>query len=375
MFEFTRSSKSRASWIFVFTLVFVGSTTFAVAAPPLAPRIENAYAEASNKATVIFYGKVPVVGDLPTTFTAISTPDSKSGSITQLGEGGRGVITVEGLKASTSYTFVVQAKNSDGTSQSFESNSVTTLAAGLVSTFGPITSTSTGFTTQVSNFNASFTYSIKSSRGNASIAPYDGSIVVENIGNPGELATITVTTSRTGYDSASSTLSAKSRSSTEPSKLTVKTSPTITRSGNQIECATGVYEFLRNGKYPEVPNLASATFILEIANINQSIFSSDDFLVSPRFLFPEFTNRINGSGTLQSVKWDISSLAVKSPLRCLIFATQEGASISASTPIISDVVKTSSRPLRKVINCKKGTVLRKVTGTDPKCPRGYVLVP
>ena len=359
----------------VISAFMAGSSVSAIAAPPLEPSIESAYAEASNKVTVIFYGKVPTVGDLPTIYTAVSTPETKSASTSSLGEGGRGVITIDGLKPSTSYTFVIQAKNQDGVSQSGQSNAITTLAAGLVSTFGDVTSTSTGFTTKVTNFDSSFTYAIRVNKGNASIAPYDGSIVVENIGNPGEQATITVTTSRTGYDNASSTLTAGSRRSSEPSRLTAKSSPSILRTGNVVECAAGDYEFIRNGKYAEAAKIESVTYLLEIANSNTSIFSSDNFVVSPRFLFPDFTNKVSGIGSVKSVKWDITSLEKKSSIRCVIFAVQEGASVSNTTLTISEPVVTPIRPTRKAISCKKGAVVRKVTGISPKCPRGYVLVP
>jgi hypothetical protein len=371
----TSSKRLRVSILLIFTMVVVSNSLPAKAEPPQAPRIENAYSETSSKATVIFYGKVPVVGDLPTTYTAESSPDNLSASTNVLGEGGRGVITIEGLKPSTSYTFIVQAKNQDGLSKSFQSNSITTLGAGLIPIFSEVTSTSTGFTTLVTNFNSAFTYTIRVNKGNASIAPYDGSIVVENIGNPGDQATITVTTSRAGYDSVSNTLTASSRRSNEPSRLIAKLSPSISRSGNTIECSVGSYEFLRNGKYAEAANIASYTFLLEVARENVSIFSTDNFLVSPRFLFPDFSTRISGVSSTGSVKWDISTFEKKSPVRCVIFAVQEGASVSTATPTISEAVITPVRQIRKAISCQKGTVVRKVTGVNPKCPRGYVLVP
>lgn len=356
-------------------LMALASITSSYAASPLAPRIENAYAESSTKVTVVFYGKVATVGDSPTTYTATSSPGQLTGSITSLGENGRGAITVDGLKGASSYTFTVTARNSDGSSESYPSALVTTLKDGLLPVFSTPISTSTGFTTQVTNFDLAFTYSIKSSKGNATIAPYDGSIVVENIGNPGELASITVTTSRTGYDSVSSNLSARSKSSSEPSKLVVKASPKISRIGNVVECSLGSYDFLRNGKYSESPTLTAVTYLLEISNTNISIFSSDDFKTTPRFLYPNFSNLIVGSGSTTSVKWDISTLDKKTPIRCITWAFQEGASINVATPVWADPSAVVRKSTRTIISCKKGDVVRRISAVSPKCPRGYSQIP
>ena len=365
---------SRSLALIVFALVFaVLGNVQAIATPPPAPRIETVYSDSSTQAIIIFYGKIATVGDLPVTYTATSTPEGKTGSVTSLGENGRGVISVAGLRASTTYSFIVSAKNMDGNVLSEISAPVTTLSSGLIPIFSQTVSTSTGFTSQISNFNPSFTYTIKSNKGNANIAPYDGSIVVENVGAPGELATITVTTSRIGYDTVSSNLSARSRSSNEPSRLTAKSSPRITRTADTIECVAGDYEFLRNGKYPEKANVESVTYLLDVNSTNVSIFSSDDFKTSPRFIFPDFVSKISGAGNALSVKWDISTLEKKSSVKCVIYAYQEGASVSTSTASIADSTIAPGRVARKSISCKKGEQIRRVSGVNPKCPRGYVL--
>lgn len=366
---------SRGIALVIFALVFsISSNLQAIAAPPSAPRIETAYSDSSTQVIIVFYGKIATVGDLPVTYTATSNPDSKTGSVTDLGEDGRGVLSVAGLKPSTTYTFIVSAKNKDGITNSEISTPVTTLSAGLTPTFSQTVATSSGFTTQISNFNKSFTYAIKSNKGNANIAPYDGSIVVENIGAPGELATITVTVSRTGYDTVSSTLSARSKSSNEPSRLAAKSPPRIIRTADTIECFAGDFEFLRNGKYPEKANVESVTYLLEVNSTNVSIFSSDEFKTSPRFIFPDFLSKISGVGNASSVKWNIANLEKKSPVKCVIYAYQEGASLNTSTISLAESAVPSGRVARKSINCKKGEQIRRVSGANPKCPRGYVLV-
>ena len=92
---------------------------------PGAPTIGTATATGSTTATVAFTAPASDGGTAITSYTATSTPDSVTGTLSQAGSG---TITVTGLTASTSYTFTVTATNAVGTSAaSAASNSTTTL--------------------------------------------------------------------------------------------------------------------------------------------------------------------------------------------------------------------------------------------------------
>ena len=340
---------------------------------PEVPRIESVYAQTSTSVTIIFYGKVATVTDKPTTYTATSSPGDRSETSTSLGENGRGVITVQGLNPLSTYTFTVTAKNSVGLATSSSSASVTTLRSGVAPTFGEVTAISTGFTTQITNFDTAFSYKVTSDKGIASIAPYDGSIRVENIGYPGELATILVTASRSGYDSATTSLSARSKSSSEPSNLKIVTTPQIKITSDLIECSAGTYNFIRNGKYVEKSELSSVVYTLEIANSPVSLFSADGFQIRPRFLFPEFISLVSGQGSAERVTWNTKDLVKKFPVRCIVSVSQENVSLSSNSPTITDPKLEIAKTKRVTLLCKKGEVVRKVYGTMPKCPRGYAL--
>lgn len=342
-----------------------------VAAAPLTPSIESAYAESSTSATIIFYGKIATVGDLPTTYTATSSPDGKTDSVTTLGEGGRGVITVSGLKANTSYTFTVKAVNSSGTSQnSNESASVTTLRSGFVPAFGEVVSTATGFTTSITNFDNTFTHTITVDKGSASITPYDGSITVQNIGNPGDSATVTVKISRTGYDTSETKISGKSRSSNEAHKITVLTAPVLTQNADTVKCTIGSYNFLRNGKFSESANISAYTTTLIVDNKRVGIYSSDNFVIQPKFLFPETTGLATARSDATSTTWDTSKLTSKTPVYCEVAVVQEQTSLVVVSNLFPPApIRVNAKA--KTIICVKGSEIRKRIGKNPKCPRGF----
>lgn len=87
---------------------------------PQTPTIGTATAGIQS-ATVAF--TAPVLGGLPSSYTALSSP----GSIT--GTGTSSPVTVTGLTAGTAYTFTIRSNNATGSSEySFASNSITALA-------------------------------------------------------------------------------------------------------------------------------------------------------------------------------------------------------------------------------------------------------
>jgi hypothetical protein len=104
---------------------------------------------------------------------------------------------------------------------------------GLAATFGTPTSTANGFTVQISNYDAAFTW--------AGTATASGSVSISNTGlvtvtgvAPSTSSTVTITTSRTSYPSATATVSGTSASNISTlSGLTLSSgtlSPTFTSS-------------------------------------------------------------------------------------------------------------------------------------------------
>jgi hypothetical protein len=94
---------------------------------PGAPTIGIATSTGTSTATVTFTAPANTGGSTITSYTAVSSPSSITGTLSQSGSG---TITVSGLSAGTSYTFTVYATNSYGNSASSSaSNSITTTQA------------------------------------------------------------------------------------------------------------------------------------------------------------------------------------------------------------------------------------------------------
>jgi len=94
---------------------------------PDAPTIGTATATTPTTATVTFSAPSNNNGDTITAYTAISTPESRTATISQSGSG---TITITGLSPNTSYVFRVYATNTFGDSAlSAASNSITTPVA------------------------------------------------------------------------------------------------------------------------------------------------------------------------------------------------------------------------------------------------------
>ena len=91
---------------------------------PGAPTIGTATATGSTTATVSFTAPANNGNATITSYTAVSSPGSITGTLSQSGSG---TISVSGLSGGTSYTFTVYATNSVGNSSSSSaSNSITT---------------------------------------------------------------------------------------------------------------------------------------------------------------------------------------------------------------------------------------------------------
>jgi len=94
---------------------------------PGVPTIGTATAATSTSATVAYTAPASNGGLAITSYTAVSTPGNFTGTLSQAGSG---TITVSGLAATTSYTFVVYATNAIGNSpNSTSSNQITTPSA------------------------------------------------------------------------------------------------------------------------------------------------------------------------------------------------------------------------------------------------------
>jgi hypothetical protein len=115
----------------------------------------------------------------------------------------------------------------------------TAVSAALTPTFGTPTKTADGFSVQVSNYDANYTWNASANVGAASI---DGTGLVTLTGlSSGASATVTVTTTRSGHSNGSATLTETSVPSAQTSPPSETSAPAFSYTGPVIDAAvTGV---------------------------------------------------------------------------------------------------------------------------------------
>ena len=118
---------------------------------------------------------------------------------------GTGLITVIGLGAGQSATVTVTASRVGFNDGEAEITGSANVGAALTPEFGAVGSTADGFTVQVSNYDAAYVWEVSTSAGSAAI---DGAglITVSDL-TPSQSATVSVTASRTGYESGAAEIS------------------------------------------------------------------------------------------------------------------------------------------------------------------------
>lgn len=178
--------------------------------------------------------------------------------------------TFSGLSPGTAYTLalfgyngVVQSTTSSGGTFS------TQTGAALTPTFGGNTSVAGGFTGSVTNYNASYTWGISTNSGTVSFGAPSGStypFTVSGLGS-GASATVTVTTSRTGFTSGSAQTTGTASvtlfvpSAPSPSVTSGPTQTTVTISwsapSNGGSAITSYEAQLDSGGYVNIGNVLS----------------------------------------------------------------------------------------------------------------------
>lgn len=113
-----------------------------------------------------------------------------------------GVVEVDDLNVGEG-TFLLVHATRDGYESTTTPFYGVALSAGLVATFGNIQQIAGGFSTQITNFNSSFTWVVSSTVGTASISD-SGLLTVSGL-NPGDTADITIASSADGYLDATTT--------------------------------------------------------------------------------------------------------------------------------------------------------------------------
>jgi uncharacterized repeat protein (TIGR02543 family) len=157
---------------------------------------------------------------LQDTFTVINTSIDPSG-----------LITVTGVNPGTASRVTVQTTRIGYDTGTATSSLISSLnGQALTPSFGAATSTASGFTLPITNFNASYTWTVTNSLGKfAEVDTSTGVIRVTGV-NPGTSSNVSVRTTRTGYETGTATSSAIS-SITGAAKVPTFGAPTSTVDG------------------------------------------------------------------------------------------------------------------------------------------------
>ena len=128
-----------------------------------------------------------------------------------------GLVTVTGLSAGASATVTVTTNRSGyATGTASTTGQATSTSSGnldgLTPSFGTPSSQANGFTVQISNYDSAYNWSQSTNRGSVTRSS-NGLLTVSGL-SAGQSATVTVTTSRSGYNNASNSIIGQASSST-----------------------------------------------------------------------------------------------------------------------------------------------------------------
>jgi hypothetical protein len=292
---------------------------------PNAPTIGIATATSATTATVTYTAPGSDGGATITTYTATSSPGSITGSVSQAGSG---TISITGLTSGTTYTFTVVATNSVGNSSpSAASNAITTTSSstsGLVPAFSSVTTASTGFTVTVTNYDASYTWSVSVTAPASVTISSAGLINVTGLSGQGTPATVTVTTTRTGYTTQTASVSGTTTPPPPPPNYLYTVSPpTISKVSTTYVCVAGTYEFVRASVTKELPNISFFIYTLIINGSRVSQISTNGTTNSPYIAPSSMIYPATASKT--QATFELGARADILPAQCEVLAYQENA--------------------------------------------------
>ena len=181
---------------------------------------------------------------------------------------------------------------------------------GLMSTFSSVSILDSRFTVQITNFDAAFTYSVTSSRGNASINA-TGLITVTNLGVD-QSATVTVTTSRTGFQSGSSSVTGLS----QVAAMIPSDKPVVTINATSIMCAIG--------SYSATPTSSAFSLFVDGKHVSTIFSALGEYL--PDWIIPWATsNTISRTASLTTTTWAMSDAYKGKAITCTTLAYSKNA--------------------------------------------------
>jgi outer membrane protein OmpA-like peptidoglycan-associated protein len=170
-----------------------------------------------------------------------------------------------------------------------------------------------------------------------------GLITVTGLSGQGTQATVTVTTTRTGYTTQSaSVVGTTNPPPPPPNYLYSLTPPLLTKDGSTYVCTVGTYEFVRAAVTKETPKISFFMYTLLINAARVSQVSSNGTLNSP-YVAPSSMDFL-GTASLSRAVFELGSRADILPAQCEVLAYQENAVGVSNTNIFSKATPGLSWP-------------------------------
>jgi len=220
---------------------------------------------------------------------------TNSGSVSFSGTTNNGLATITGVAANTASVATITTTRTDYANGSASTTSTTSLGAALTPTYGTYTQTATGYTAQISNYSNQYSWSGSATNGATVSISNNGLVTVSGL-SAGESSVATITTTRSGYVSGSS-------STTSTAALRAALTPVL-----------GTYTRTANG------------FTVAITNYDTAFTWSGSATRGGSVSFSGTTN--NGLATITGVAADTGSVATINTTRA---GYQSGSVTSTST--------------------------------------------
>jgi uncharacterized repeat protein (TIGR02543 family) len=172
-------------------------------------QLANALTPTFGSATATADGFTVSITNYDAAFTW-ATPTVSAGSVAITStSGSTRVLTVTGLTPGASATITQNTTRTGYTNGTATVSGTATTGAALTPTFGSATATADGFTVQISNYSASYTWAGSATASGSVAISGTGLVTVTGVA-AGTSSTATITTTRTGYTNGSATASGTS---------------------------------------------------------------------------------------------------------------------------------------------------------------------
>ena len=301
-----------------------------------------------------------------------SVSTSAGTAVKGLASGSTLPITISNLVAgqSANVTITVSRTGFTTTTGTISGSAVTGTA--LNPTFATPVSNSSGFTVAITNFDSKFTYKATSTSGNATVST--GGLVTATGITPGSSATITVSTTRTGFTSGSATI-------TGSASQGIGRSPTFssinsTQDGFTVQISNYDPSFQWTATTSTGNASINSTGLLTLTNLTAGTAATVT-ITTTKVGFAQGSSIIRGSAKPAPIP--VPSMA---PSSHPSIKPTSPSLISKKTPSkITPTVKPTRKKVKDkkpdgkhpmIITCSNGKITKRIVTFTPKCPTGYV---